>query len=153
MAETKISEIISQSLDKVRSLVDANTVIGTPIDAGAGTTIIPVSKISMGIASGGLDFLGKNKKDSGENNFGGGGGTGLLVTPVAFLIVHADGTVELMNVSNPTGKPADLGYNIASLVDRAPEIVEKIKSLFKKKSNDSEEGSEETETTEDTKEN
>lgn len=137
MAETRISEIISESLEKMRSLVDANTIIGAPIDGGAGTTIIPVSKISVGIASGGLDFNGKQKdKNGGKDHFGGGGGTGLLVTPVAFLVVHADGSVEMLNVSNPTGNPADLGYNIASLVDRAPEIVEKIKALFTKKKKD-----------------
>ena len=137
MAESKISGIIAQSLESVRSLVDANTIIGEPITAG-GTTIIPVSKISMGIATGGLDYTGKAEKSKDENNFGGGGGTGLSVTPVAFLIVHADGSVEMMNVAKPTSKPADLGYNVSSLVDRAPEIIEKIKGMFKKKDAESE---------------
>lgn len=132
MAESKINGIIAQSLESIRSLVDANTIIGEPITAGT-TTIIPVSKISMGIATGGLDYTGKADKAKDENNFGGGGGTGLSVTPVAFLIVHADGSVEMMNVAKPASKPADLGYNVSSLVDRAPEIIEKIKGIFKKK--------------------
>ncbi len=134
MAESKISDIIAQSLESIRSLVDANTIIGEPIPSSGGTTIIPVSKISMGIATGGLDYAGKAETADKNKNFGGGGGTGLTVTPVAFLIVHADGSVEMMNVSNPTQRAADLGYNISSLVDRVPEIFTKLKGMFGKKS-------------------
>lgn len=136
MSESKLNGIIAQSLESVRSMVDANTIIGDPIQTESGTTIIPVSKISVGVATGGLDFAGKQKQEKDDNNFGGGGGTGLTVVPVAFLVIHADGSVEMMNVSNPTGRAADLGYNVSSLVDRVPEIIEKIKSIFKKKKND-----------------
>lgn len=131
MAETKVSGIIANALEDIRTVVDANTIIGTPIETNSGTTIIPVSKVSMGIASGGVDY--ESKKTAGNNNFGGGGGSGVSVVPVAFLVVHADGSVEMMNVSNPTSKPADVGYNISSLVDRAPEIIEKIKAMIPKK--------------------
>ena len=131
MAETKVSGIIANALEDIRTVVDANTIIGTPIETNAGTTIIPVSKVSMGIASGGVDY--ESKKTAGNNNFGGGGGSGVSVVPVAFLVVHSDGSVEMMNVSNPTSKPADLGYNVSSLVDRAPEIIEKIKAMIPKK--------------------
>ena len=131
MAETKVSGIIANALEDIRTVVDANTIIGTPIETNSGTTIIPVSKISMGIASGGVDY--ESKKTAGSNNFGGGGGSGVSVVPVAFIVVHSDGSVEMMNVSNPTSKPADLGYNISSLVERAPEIIEKIKAMIPKK--------------------
>ncbi len=131
MAETKVSGIIANALEDIRTVVDANTIIGTPIETNSGTTIIPVSKVSMGIASGGVDY--ESKKTAGNNNFGGGGGSGVSVVPVAFLVVHADGSVEMMNVSNPTSKPADLGYNVSSLVERAPEIIEKIKAMIPKK--------------------
>ncbi|MBQ8577931.1 MAG: sporulation protein YtfJ [Clostridia bacterium] len=131
MAETKISGIIGGALEDIKTIIDANTIIGTPIETSAGTTIIPVSKVSVGLASGGVDY--ESKKTGGNNNFGGGGGSGVQVVPVAFLVVHADGSVEMMNVSNPVSKPADLGYNVSSLVDRAPEIIEKIKALIPKK--------------------
>ena len=131
MAETKVSGIIANALEDIRTVVDANTIIGTPIETNSGTTISPVSKVSMGIASGGVDY--ESKKTAGNNNFGGGGGSGVSVVPVAFLVVHADGSVEMMNVSNPTSKPADLGYNVSSLVERAPEIIEKIKAMIPKK--------------------
>lgn len=131
MAETKVTGIIANALEDIKTIVDANTIIGTPIETNSGTTIIPVSKVSMGVASGGVDY--ESKKTAGNNNFGGGGGSGVSVVPVAFLVVHADGSVEMMNVSNPTSKPADLGYNVSSLVDRAPEIIEKIKAMIPKK--------------------
>lgn len=131
MAETKVTGLIANALEDLRTIVDANTIIGTPIETNSGTTIIPVSKVSMGVASGGVDY--ESKKTAGNNNFGGGGGSGVSVVPVAFLVVHADGSVEMMNVSNPTSKPADLGYNVSSLVERAPEIIEKIKAMIPKK--------------------
>ncbi|MBQ3065314.1 MAG: sporulation protein YtfJ [Clostridia bacterium] len=140
MAETKVSGMILNALEDIRSIVDANTIVGTPIDTKSGTTIIPISKVSMGIASGGADL--ESKKTAGNYNFSGGGGSGVQVVPVAFLVVHADGSVEMMNVSNPTSKPpADLGYNVSSLVDRVPEIIEKIKTMIpkKKKSDDTDE--------------
>lgn len=140
MAETKVTGLISNALEDIKTIVDANTIIGTPIETNSGTTIIPVSKVSMGVASGGVDY--ESKKTAGNNNFGGGGGSGVSVVPVAFLVVHADGSVEMMNVSNPTSKPADIGYNVSSLVERAPEIIEKIKAMIPKKKAKKEEDSE-----------
>ena len=50
----KIQEIIKESLETIRSIIDANTVIGTPMETSNGVTIVPVSKITMGFASGGI---------------------------------------------------------------------------------------------------
>ena len=83
--ENKLQEMIRTSLESIRAMVDANTVVGTPIETPSGTTIIPISKVSVGYASGGLDFANKNA----AKNFGGGGGTGLCVQPVCFLAVNA----------------------------------------------------------------
>ena len=81
--ENKLQEIIAASLENIRSMVDANTVIGNPINTPQGTTIIPVSKVSLGFASGGLDYAGKSEEAvrARIQNFGGGGGTGLSVVP------------------------------------------------------------------------
>ena len=127
--KNKISELIESSLDSIRELVDANTIIGEPIVTGSGTTIIPVSKVSVGFAGGGNDYAGKNSVAAGKNNFGGGGGTGVSVTPVGFLVVGADGGVELLNMKNPTGT-SDLGASIENIVDKAPDIIAKIKAMF-----------------------
>ena len=73
MSENKLNDIIGTSLEKIRALADGETVIGNPINTPNGTTIIPVSRVSMGFASGGLDYNGK-KAATAAQNFGGGGG-------------------------------------------------------------------------------
>ena len=134
MAETKISDVIATSLENLRSMVDANTVIGNPINTESGTTIIPISKISMGFASGGLDYNGKDHAPGKQQNFGGGGGTGLSITPVGFLTVDKNGDVDMINVGQTiSGGAID---QISDLLDRSPEIIEKLKSVFKKKEKD-----------------
>lgn len=128
--ENKIPEIIRSSMENIRSMVDANTIIGDPVSATGGTVIIPVSKVSVGIATGGVDYNAKKDVQLRPQNFGGGGGTGLTVVPVGFLVCGKDGDVEFINVSTK-GKP-DPVDQIADLVERTPDIIAKIKALFKK---------------------
>jgi len=135
--ENKLQDIIQTSLENIRSMVDANTVIGNPINTESGTTIIPISKISMGFASGGMDFNGKSGEakethTTNAKNFGGGGGTGLSISPVGFLIVGKDGKVEMLNTGVAESK--DLLEQIANLLERSPDILEKFKTVFQKKS-------------------
>jgi sporulation protein YtfJ len=129
-SENKIPEIIKSSMENVRSLVDANTVVGDPIITSSGTTIIPISKISVGVATGGVDYNPKKENQPKPQNFGGGGGTGLSVAPVGFLIIDGKGDVEFINVA-AKGKP-DPVDQIADFVERTPEIIAKIKELFSK---------------------
>ena len=130
--ENKIPEIIRSSMENIRSMVDANTILGDPINTPAGTVIIPISKISVGIASGGVDYANKQESPARPQNFGGGGGTGLTVAPVGFLVVDSDGDVEFINVSQK-GKP-DPVDQIADFVERTPDIIAKIKDIFSKDS-------------------
>ena len=127
--ENKIPEIIKSSLENIRSIVDANTVVGDPIATDVGTTIIPISKISVGIASGGVDYNDKADRPKPQN-FGGGGGTGLSVSPAGFLVIDKNGEVEFINVGMK-GKP-DPVDQIADFIERTPDIIAKIKDLFKK---------------------
>ena len=124
--ENKLQEMIRTSLESIRAMVDANTVVGTPIQTPSGTTIIPISKVSVGYASGGLDFANKNA----PKNFGGGGGTGLLVQPVCFLAVNAAGEVEVLPIAKEG--PADPVERVADLIEKSPDIIGRIKRLFKK---------------------
>lgn len=133
MAETKISDIIGTSLEKIRELADTETVIGEPLLTSGGTTIIPVSKISMGFASGGLDYNSKSKPSDPAKNFGGGGGTGMTIAPVAFLIIYSDGRVELLPLtSSSAGAPTTID-KVSSIIDRTPDLLSKIKAIFAKK--------------------
>jgi len=128
--ENRIPEIIRSSMENIRSMVDANTIVGEPIAATGGTVIIPISKVSVGIASGGVDYNPKKEAQPRPQNFGGGGGTGVSVVPVGFLVCDKDGDVEFLNVSNK-GKP-DPVDQIADLVERTPDIIAKIKDIFSK---------------------
>ena len=128
--ENKLEEIIRASLENIRNMVDANTIIGNPINTASGVTIIPVSKITVGFATGGLDYSGKNDAAGNKQNFGGGGGTGLNIIPIGFLVVGKDGDVELLNVGMKA--PSDPVEQLSDIVDRAPEILARIKAVFQK---------------------
>ncbi len=124
-----IKSIMDVTLEKIRSMVAADTIVGDPIYMDD-VKIIPVSKVGFGVATGGTDYPAKT---TGKTLFGGGGGAGVSITPVAFLVVK-NGDVKLMQI-----------YNDASDIERAvavlPEVFEKIKLLFSKK--DSAENTEE----------
>ena len=128
--ENKIREMIKTSLESIRTMVDANTVVGTPIETPSGTTIIPISKISVGFASGGTDSTAK-KSSEGKALFAGGGGTGLSVQPVCCIAVDALGNTEVLPLST-TGE-TDTIEKIAALIEKAPDILSRIKAVFPKR--------------------
>ncbi|MCL1792844.1 MAG: sporulation protein YtfJ [Oscillospiraceae bacterium] len=130
MPETNLSQMIETALANLKKMTDANTVVGEPIKAPGGATIIPVSKISVGFASGGMDY---NSKAAPEKppNFGGGAGSGFTISPVAFLVVSESGDVSLLGVNAPA-ENKDLIGTISGLVDKAPSMIEKITKIFKK---------------------
>ena len=130
--ENKLEEIIRTSLENIRSMIDANTVIGNPISTSNGVTVIPISKVSVGYASGGLDFNGKDKPANLPQNFGGGGGTGVSINPVGFLVVKNDGNIEMINVGQVSAGSNDPIEQITALIERCPDIVRRIKNAFKK---------------------
>lgn len=150
-----MSEVIKETIDKVKSIADTKTVIGEPITLIEGVTIIPVSRVSVGAALGGGEYGAKKdrRKEQTEkvvtDNFGGGGGTAVTVTPVAFLVITADGETRLLNIGENTGYlgNAVLGAvnGLDAALDKAPDIIEKIKGLFRKKK-----GSKDAESTETT---
>lgn len=133
MDDTKQSEIIKSALQNVKSMVDANTVTGTPITTDSGTVIIPISKVYVGIATGGVDYFGK--KNNQKQNFGGGGGTGVTVSPVGFLVVDPKGNVDLLNLNY---EPQDPVSQIIGLIENTPDIIEKFKALFSNKKKEEE---------------
>ena len=119
MAEHPIKEMMDTTLQKIREAVDASTVIGDPIIAGE-TTVIPVSKISYGFASGGSDFPNKNAQEC----FGGGGGAGVTVAPVGFLVINGS-DVKMI--------PVDSGLNAVNrAIDMVPDIVDKVRDVTTK---------------------
>ena len=120
MANKNVEGLMGVSVDKIRGMVDAYTVVGTPIQLEDGTTLIPVSKISYGFASGGSDLPSKTNAEL----FGGGAGAGINITPVAFISVK-DGSINILPI---TDKPA-AADRVVSMV---PEMVDKLFNRKKK---------------------
>ena len=137
-----IMEMMGASIEKVKEIAGTETVIGDPIYTPNGTMILPVSKLSMGFATGGIDSTSK-KIEKPKTSFGGGGGTGVTVTPIAFLVISAEGKIDLVPISAPQN--IDTVDKIAALIERSPEIIGRIKAIFKKKEKDADVNSVETE--------
>lgn len=122
MSDRPIEGLMDTTLEKIRQMVDVNTVIGTPITAPNGTTVIPVSKVMYGFASGGSEF--NPKKAENKNLFGGGSGAGVTITPIAFIAITKD-DVKLLNVTN-------FKDSQDRAVGTVPEVVDKILGFLKK---------------------
>ena len=125
LSESKMSDIIKASVEGIRGFTDMESAIGTPIQTPSGVTVIPVCKVSVGFATGGLD-LG-NKKIVRDQNFGGGGGTGVSITPVAFLTVGKNAEINLISINGSSQSGLD---HTISFIERSPEIIQKIKDTL-----------------------
>lgn len=124
MSEHPIQGLMGTTMEKIRDMVDVNTIIGDPIVTPDGTTIIPVSKVSFGFASGGSDIPAKVPKEV----FGGGSGAGVSIQPLGFLVVH-QGDVRLLEMNGP-------GDSMGKALGLVPDVISKISDLFKKDKED-----------------
>ncbi len=120
MADHPIKDLMSISMEKIKEMVDVNTIVGEPITTPDGTTIIPVSKVSFGFASGGSDIPSNSEKQP----FGGAGGAGISLQPLAFLII-ANGDVKLLPMTTSSD-------NVNNLVNMVPQVMDRITTLFQK---------------------
>ena len=123
MSEHPIEGMMGNTMERIKEMVDVNTVVGSPITTPDGTTVIPVSKVSYGFASGGSDLPAKSLPQ--KDLFGGGSGAGVTITPIAFLAIH-DGNVSLLQVE-PFNSSTD------RVISMVPEVVDKLNALFQKK--------------------
>ena len=126
MAEHPINGLMGVTMDKIRELVNSNTIIGEPVSLPDGTTILPVSKVTFGVATGGSDFAAKQSKEL----FGGGSGAGVTVAPVAFLVVK-DGNVRTIQLADPNN-------SLERAITMLPELVDKLAALLKKEKTEAE---------------
>ena len=128
MEESKQSEMIKTALERAKSLFDAGTILGSEIKATNGTSIFPVAKISVGVASGGLDYFTKSSGDI--KNFGGGGGTGVNIVPLGFLVVNKLGNTSLLTLDQGE---RDFSSYLFDFIGNSPDFIDKIKSIFTNK--------------------
>ena len=124
MSEHPIEGLMDVTLEKIKSMVDSNTIIGNPINMPDGTLILPVSKVSFGFASGGSDFPSKTS----QQLFGGGGGAGVSISPIAFLVVRGN-SVRMLQL-------ADTSNSVDRAIGMMPEMVDKVADLFGKNKKD-----------------
>lgn len=117
--------MVENTLAKIKEMIDANTVVGSPITTTEGVTILPISKISIGFAGGGSDFVSKNANKF-DNPFGGGTGAGVNITPVAFLILRGD-SVRMLPIAAPVSNTAD------RVVEMIPDVLDKISAFIDSK--------------------
>lgn len=123
--DDKVKDLVRTSLDKVKELSDADTIIGDPIKLD-GVTIIPVSKVSYGFAAGGSDLPSKSSSEL----FGGGTGGGVTIQPIAFIVV-TNGDVKLLQINQDKS-------STSAIVNLVPELFDKVQGLFSKKKADDE---------------
>ena len=113
-----LSDMMTNSMSKIRDMIDVNTVVGDPITTPGGVTIIPVTKVSIGYGGGGSDFAMKNMPANRDNPFGGGAGAGIKITPVAFLVIRGE-NVRMLPVAEPASTSVD------RLIELLPDLLEK----------------------------
>lgn len=133
MSEHPIEGLMRTTMDNLKQMIDVNTIIGTPVEAKDGSVIIPISKVSVGFASGGSEF-GNELKPVDQNSkypFGGGSGAGVSVSPVAFLIV-GNNQVKLL--------PVNQANSIERMLESIPDLINQIANMFKKDKNNGNQG-------------
>lgn len=123
--ENRFDTMFKTSFENIKSMLDSNTVVGDPIETASGTTVIPISKLSVGFATGGVDGSTQVQK---TNKFGGGGGSGMSISPIGFLIIDKNGRTDFINVEGKS--TLDPVEQACDLLDRTPEIVQKIKNII-----------------------
>ena len=119
--EHPIGDMMEKTMSKIKEMVDVNTIVGTPITTPDGITLIPVSKVSFGFASGGTDFPVKEK-----SGFGGGNGAGIKIEPVGFLTIK-DGSVRMINITPPADTTVD------RVVELIPDVIDKVEAFIEKR--------------------
>lgn len=120
-----LNDLMRDGMDKVRTMVDTNAIVGQPISTPDGVTLIPISRVSMGFGGGGAAFGNKNDTTA-EGNLSAGMGTGVKIDPVAFLVVK-DGHVRVMPVALPAATTVD------RIVEMVPDVVDKVSNFISKK--------------------
>ena len=122
MSEHPIEGLMGVTMQKIKEMVDVNTIIGEPVITPDGTTIIPVSKVSFGFASGGTDLPTSQPKQT----FGGGGGAGITLQPLAFLVVK-DGDVKLLQIATASNTADKVVNTVPDIIDKMSDAGAKAK--------------------------
>ncbi len=124
MSEGRLGDMIRASLEGIKDLTDVNTIMGSEIHTPSGATVIPISKVTVGFANGGVDFA--SQKTRPYQNYGCGGGTGISITPVAFLVIGKNSEIDLVSLG---AKESGID-KLLSVIQEAPSIIQRIKDTL-----------------------
>lgn len=120
--EQPVENLMRSTMENLRDMIDANTVIGEPIETKDGSMIIPVSKLSFGFVSAGSEFnSASNNSDKDSLPFGGGSGSGVSLKPISFLVIKDD-MVRLMSIEHET--------TYDKIADNIPQVLDMIKGFI-----------------------
>ena len=122
MSENQVNNLLGVTMDKIKQMVDVNTVIGSPVTTPDGTTVIPVSRVSYGFDPGGSDLPSKTQPAAGL--FAGGSGAGITISPIAFLTIH-EGHVRVLQIEPYLS-------SVDRALEKVPDVVDKLSALFQK---------------------
>ena len=122
MSDNQVNNLLGVTMEKIKQMVDVNTVIGDPVTTPDGTTVIPISRVSYGFASGGSDLPYKAQPSSGL--FAGGSGAGITINPIAFLAIQ-NGNVRILQIEPYLS-------SVDRALEKVPDVVDKLTSLFGK---------------------
>ena len=117
-----LNDLMQSTMDRIREMVDTNTIVGQPITTPDGVTLSPISKVSFGFGSGGADY----GKTTPKENFGGGSAAGVRIDPVAFLVIR-EGNTRVLPVAVPPATTVD------RVIDMVPDLLEKVEKYLDKK--------------------
>ena len=118
-----IEKLMKSTLENIKEIIDVNTIVGSAIECKDGSTIVPISKVSFGFASGGSEFsTDKDVREVKDFPFGGGSGAGVTIKPVAFLVIKND-TIRLF--------PVDQVNTYDRIVDSIPQIMDLLNNKKK----------------------
>ncbi len=117
---SQLNEMMRGTMEKVREMVDTNTIVGQPITTPDGVTLIPISKVSFGFGSGGGDY-GKQAAQMGA-----GAGAGVRVEPMAFLVVK-DGVTRMLPVAAPAITTVDRA------IELVPQVLDRVENFIDRK--------------------
>ena len=131
----EISDVMKETMSKIKEMVDVNTIVGDPVQTRQGNVILPISKVSFGFVAGGGEYgeggsIRETNKDATENPFAGGSGAGITIQPIAFLAI-SNGNVRILQIEPYVS-------SVDRVVASVPDVVDKIAGLFNKDKKDKE---------------
>ena len=116
-----IIQLLDISVDKIKSMVDVNVVMGKMMTYN-NVSVIPISKVKCGFISGGFDQ--KENHETKKNPFGGASGGTMTLTPIAFLVI-LENDAKVLHLDEHS-------HILENLIDLIPDTINKFASLIKK---------------------